>query len=282
MRELTADDLRTVVARTIEPSISIHRTAREERSDDNLSFKGRWEPPTDEEVDDFILSNPNLDQDLREQLTDPGLLGFAAKRARASDNWIKTFGKDIDRWVVDAKWLRADFPWLHDSHEREPEVSDLWTPDVSVQPPWVTTSPSCVLVAADLLRQGRLLSELTWRDFEKLVGELLESDGWSVEVTKQTRDGGIDVVASRDDPTVGKTKSLWQAKRYGPKSKVRLHEVRELSALREEFRATKAMVVTTNRLTRDAVAWIRRDIYRLGYKEHDDMAEWIRGKVLDV
>ena len=123
---------------------------------------------------------------------------------------------------------------------------------------------------------------MKWRDFEKLVGELLESDGWIVEVTKQTRDGGIDVVASRDDPTIGKIKSLWQAKRYGPKSKVRLHEVRELSAIREEFRATKAMVVTTNRLTRDAVEWIRRDIYRLGYKEHDDMAEWIRGKVLDV
>lgn len=282
MRELTADDLRTVVARTIQPSISIHRTARQERSDANLSFEGRWEPPTDEEVDDFILSNPNLDQDLREQLTDPGLLGFAAKLAKASDDWIETFGKDIDRWVVDARWLRADLPWLHESHGREPEVSDLWTPDVSVQPPWVTNSPSCILIAADLLRQGRLLSELKWRDFEKLIGELLESDGWSVEVTKQTRDGGIDVVASRDDPTIGKTKSLWQAKRYGPKSKVRLHEVRELSALREEFRATKAMVVTTNRLTRDAVEWIRRDIYRLGYKEHDDMAEWIRGKLLDV
>jgi hypothetical protein len=39
-------------------------------------------------------------------------------------------------------------------------------------------------------------------------------------------------------------------------------------------------MVTTSRLTRDAIEWVKRDIYRLGYKEHDHVKRWIEDVVL--
>ena len=158
--------------------------------------------------------------------------------------------------------------------------SEVWHPSQEPQPGWISRSPTAILLAADLLRTGRLLSELPWRTFEELIGQLLESDGWSVNVTRPSKDGGIDVVALRNDVTLGPIRSLWQAKRYGPRRHVRLSDVRELGGIMEIDRATKGVVVTTGRLTRGALDWIRRDKYRLDYKDAQKMEAWIRSKIL--
>jgi len=62
------------------------------------------------------------------------------------------------------------------------------------------------LIAA--VKQGKLLSELNWRDFEKLVAQLLEKSGWKMELTQGSKGGGIDVVAAMEDSEVGLIKSL--------------------------------------------------------------------------
>ena len=77
------------------------------------------------------------------------------------------------------------------------------------------------------------------------------------------------------DSVLGKVKSVWQAKRYGISNKVKLNEVRELSAIRASEMATKGIIVTTSHLTRDAVEWIKRDIYRLNYKDKKDLENWL-------
>ena len=177
-------------------------------------------------------------------------------------------------------------PWGVNGYWRDqyrvpvPVESELWTPSTSPAPLWLNATPTYVLLAFELVQQGKLLSELPWRQFEQLIAQLLEGDGWQVTLTQATRDGGVDVLATKLDQALGEIRTAWQAKKYGPKNKVKLAEVRELSAVREELRASKALVVTTSHLTRDALAWVRRDIYRLGYKEHDDLLRWIRGSVL--
>lgn len=159
----------------------------------------------------------------------------------------------------------------------KPNEPKIWKPsDQIVVPPWVGTTPSYILLAKDLLQHGELLSGLNWRDFEKLIGDLLEFDGWLVQVTQATRDGGIDVVAIKSDPVLGKIKSIWQAKKYGQHNKVKLSEVRELSAIREYEKATKAIIVTTSHLTHDAIEWVKQDIFRLGYKDKEDLKKWLQ------
>lgn len=281
MQHLTAQDLRDMVRTVISDSIEVYRGSRS-LQDSQYQVPSGY--PTDEEIDDFIFHNTMLDEETVEQLIDPGLLGFSAKTARTTEEWLYAFKNALEEWSTSRAWLAADEPLRKYTFLVEtPEHTQIWKPAVNIEVPgWVETSPTYIMMALQLLRQGRLLSELNWREFEKLIGDLLESEGWQVEVTKATRDGGLDVVATRSDPIVGMIKSVWQAKKYDLSNKVRLGEVRELSAIRDDQKATKAMIVTTSRLTRDAIDWIKRDVYRLGYKERGDIEKWLQSYVLQL
>jgi restriction system protein len=133
------------------------------------------------------------------------------------------------------------------------------------------------LIAA--VKQGKLLSEINWRDFEKLVAQLLEKSGWKMELTQGSKGGGIDVVAAMEDSEVGLIKSLWQTKKFHPSNKVQINVVRELSAIRDDQKATKGMIVTTSSLSKGALNWIRRDEYRLRYKDKNDIENWVLGTI---
>jgi Holliday junction resolvasome RuvABC ATP-dependent DNA helicase subunit len=97
------------------------------------------------------------------------------------------------------------------------------------------------------------LLQLSPRDFEKRVAELLGEMGFRVvELTKTTGDGGIDIVAVSDTPITG-GRYLVQCKRFGPKSSVGSPLVREFyGALKADRRAVKGILITTSRFTPDA------------------------------
>ena len=66
--------------------------------------------------------------------------------------------------------------------------------------------------AKEILRKGDSLDVLNWHEFEKLIAELLASDGWNVSPTRRTKDGGIDIVSIKEDKKLGFSKVLWQIK----------------------------------------------------------------------
>ncbi|HYK00351.1 MAG TPA: restriction endonuclease [Thermoanaerobaculia bacterium] len=271
--QVTAQDLRDVVSAIIAPGIKIHRAARNAQG---LEIEYEIGPePCDEEIDDFIASNVLFDEELRMHLIDPGLLGFHSQTGTGSQEAIDEFRRQVGQWAASPEWLEARLPWLPNGSTCDSADSLLWIPDTGPRPGWVVAARSYVLLAAQMLSRGRLLSELSPRDFEFLVGELLEHDGWRVEVTRGTRDGGMDVIATRTDQSLGELRTLWQAKKYAPGNNVRLSQVRELSAVLERERASKALIVTTSQLTRDALAWIRRDTYRLGAKNRKAVEAWV-------
>src|SRR5437868_1276770 len=71
---------------------------------------------------------------------------------------------------------------------------DLETVGRPVRELVLSTSPSIQLILD--LQKGRLqFEDMHWRQFEELVAELLQNDGYTVELTKKTRDGGIDILA---------------------------------------------------------------------------------------
>lgn len=275
---LTTQDLRNLIGDTISETIEIHRGSRS--VSEGSAYERPNGPPTDEEIDDFVAHNPLFGDELQEQLVVPGLLGFSNTTAQASKAWIQEFRKNARDWSNNSSWLAADLPWLTPAQSQLVGESELWLPTGLSRPNWVSSSPTAVMMAADLLRSGGALSELSWRNFEELIGRLLESEGWVVDVTRPSKDGGIDVIALRDDATLGPIKSLWQAKRYGPSRKVRLAEVREFGGIVDFDRATKGVIVTTSRLTAGALDWIRRDKFRLDYKDASRMEAWIRANLL--
>jgi hypothetical protein len=271
--QVTAQELRDIVEAIIAPGIGIHRKARNARGHTSDYFDD--ERPSDEEIDAFIATNTFLDEDLKSQLTDEGLLGFPSRIGSATAQAVDEFRRSVGQWAASREWLDAQVFGLPNEPHHAPTESLLWVPPSHVRPGWVDASCSYLLVAAELLRRGRLLSELTPREFEFVVGELLEHDGWHVEVGRGTRDGGVDVVATRSDPTLGDVRTLWQAKKYAPGNNVRLSQVRELAAVLERERASKALIITTSHLTKDALAWIRKDTYRLSAKDRPSVERWV-------
>ena len=90
-----------------------------------------------------------------------------------------------------------------------------------------------------------------------------------------TKDGGIDVVATRADPVIGQLKAIWQAKRYREGRKVQVSQARELSGVVQREGVTKGILVTTSSFTRGAIKWVRQDEFRLNAKDSEDVKRWI-------
>ena len=127
----------------------------------------------------------------------------------------------------------------------------------------------------NLLAQRIALTDLSPRRFEKLLAELLEAEGYVVTLGRGTKDGGIDVWAEREQPGIGLCAVVWQAKNPLPKNSVGIKVVRELAGVREDSGATKGMIATTTRLTKDALAYVERRKYTLGKVDGEDLIAWI-------
>jgi hypothetical protein len=85
-------------------------------------------------------------------------------------------------------------------------------------------------------------------DFEELVAEIWEAEGFTTNVRQGSRDRGIDVEAVKDQYKV-----LIQAKRYSSGNKVGSQEVRKYATLyQQDQMANEVAIVTTSQFTSEA------------------------------
>jgi restriction system protein len=111
------------------------------------------------------------------------------------------------------------------------------------------------------------LNDMSWRDFEFLVGEYFRRRHFSVEETKDGADGGVDLIAKK-----GREKYLIQCKQWKVPI-VRVNVVRELLGVVVGAGATGGIVVTSGEFTKDAITFARaNNIMLLDGKElHKNM-----------
>lgn len=120
------------------------------------------------------------------------------------------------------------------------------------------------------------VSNLSPRQFEELIAELLEDFGCDVHLTPTTRDGGKDILAYM--PTaLGRILCLVEAKRYRQDRPVGVGLVRQLYGTLADAGATNAMLVTTSSFSKDARAFRNKHQYRLDLRGYADVIEWIKG-----
>lgn len=97
------------------------------------------------------------------------------------------------------------------------------------------------------------LDALSGIEFENLIKQLLELMGFHTEMTKASGDGGIDIIATLDQPLTG-GRYLIQCKRYAADSLVGSATVREFyGALTADRRAAKGILITTSGFTAQAL-----------------------------
>lgn len=159
-----------------------------------------------------------------------------------------------------------------------------WQDDASLLKPLadIVVPPAVIqlggLVSADLIAHFALhpeeMREMPHRKFEELVAEIFSRFGYDVELTKQTRDGGTDIIAIRNAEV--RTRFLIQCKRLKAGNKVSVEPVRELLGVKHDLGASKGIIATTVYFTADAQTLIDRHRWDLEGKDYDGVVDWLQ------
>jgi Restriction endonuclease len=135
-------------------------------------------------------------------------------------------------------------------------------------------------VSARLLEQlahdPQLLYRLNPRQFEEVIAELFEREGYDVTLTAQTRDGGADLFVL-DRRVIGSFLYVVECKRYGAHRPVGVGLVRQLYGVVQATRATAGILATTSFFTRDAHSLQRDLCFQLSLRDFSALSQWLRG-----
>jgi restriction system protein len=244
-------------------------------------------PIAEWEVAEFLLQCPFEQVELSRVLRD----GSDLSTIELSDLEFFQFTEDVLAWASNNSWLGADdwplvlsdgsYVWTRDfiasrqiqyAEVGRYDTKQLEVPENRTE---ITRFSPVFPIIQRILNRDIALYEITPRDFEILVADLLVQDGYKVDVGRGTKDGGVDIIAVKDLGISGMFKAVWQAKRNKLTNKVGISVIRELADVRNEHQASKAIIVTTSFLTRGALARVRRDQYVLGKVDRDDLLEWM-------
>lgn len=124
-------------------------------------------------------------------------------------------------------------------------------------------------------RDNSILFDIDPRRFERLVAELLQSQGYQVELTKQTRDGGYDLMAIYQTD-YHEFKMLVECKRYAQQRKVGIDIVRSFCDVINTEQANKGLIVTTSTFTSGVKDRASEKGYLLDLADGRDILEWTR------
>lgn len=124
-----------------------------------------------------------------------------------------------------------------------------------------------------IMTNDELLMTLNSRKFEILLADILEVFGFEIELTKHTRDGGIDLIAIKHNDILGVQKYLLEAKRW--RNKVGVQPVRSLVFLHGYHKASKSILVTTSEFTKGAWELQNEFKYTLDLKDRKALRRWV-------
>lgn len=119
-----------------------------------------------------------------------------------------------------------------------------------------------------------ILRTLSSRRFEEVVAELLELQGYKVELTPASRDGGFDMYAAKND-AIGQFLYLIECKRYSPPNKVGVQIVRALHGVVQQERATAGVIATTSFFTDDAKEFQQEVKHQLQLRDYLELQKWL-------
>lgn len=106
-----------------------------------------------------------------------------------------------------------------------------------------------LLAEAETRAASAPLQQMSWRDFEQVVGAHFERLGYSVSFTPDGADGGVDVVARKGSETFLTQCKQWRATQVG------VSVVRELFGVMAARGATGGFVISIGPFTADARAF---------------------------
>ena len=179
-------------------------------------------------------------------------------RQKVEDHLFYLIFRQIPTWATVAT-VTASYPVLRYVLPALTHGS-LWTLVISAFAPWLTLGLALIALYAEgdkykrhrlLVRQSSLetLREMTWLEFEHLVGEVYRQQGYQIEEKGGSGpDGGVDIVLRRAGETVLVQCKQWKQARVGAPT------VRELRGAVARDGAARGIFVTCGTFTRESIA----------------------------
>ena len=129
---------------------------------------------------------------------------------------------------------------------------------------------------AYLRRKPELFYSLSPRKFEEVVAHLLEQQGFVIELTPQSKDGGKDIYAVQKT-SLGQFLFVVECKRHNPRNPVGVGLVRQLYSVVMAERATAGILATTSFFTKDARRFqLDQGLhYQLSLRDFLDLQSWL-------
>lgn len=126
-----------------------------------------------------------------------------------------------------------------------------------------------------LSEQPRSVYQLPPREFEELIAELISREGFGVQLTQATRDGGRDILATLNSQ-FGQHLYLVECKRYSEENPLSVRIVREFYGVISQSHAVSGMLVTSSFYTKPALQFASTIRMRMVLKDFRDLSAWIK------
>lgn len=129
-----------------------------------------------------------------------------------------------------------------------------------------------------IARKPEILDQLTYRQFEEIVCDLFEKKGYNVKLTKQTRDGGKDVIIVNHS-LLGELVFYAECKKYARTRPVGVGLVRELYGTVSADRVTAGILITSSYFTDDAWRFRGKVKAQMNLLDYSDLIREIQNGV---
>ena len=156
--------------------------------------------------------------------------------------------------------------------------SDIVLPDKDLIVPSKDIITGVTIINGSLLKRvkdnPKIIDEFSSHEFEEIVCELLDKQGYDVKLTKQTRDGGKDIIVVQKS-VLGEFCIYVECKKYDKSNPISVKLVRELYGTVMADGATAGMLITTSYFTKDAKEYRNKIRYRMILKDYNDLIQEI-------
>ncbi|WP_419698130.1 restriction endonuclease [Mucilaginibacter sp. NFX135] len=126
----------------------------------------------------------------------------------------------------------------------------------------------------DIYNDNELIFKIEPRNFEEMVAELLRKKGFDVKLTKQTRDGGYDLIAVNNIAGFP-YRFLVECKRYARNRKIDVNIIRSFCQVMNTNNSN-GIIVTSSFFSPDAIDYQAKHApHQLHFKDNGDIIDWV-------
>jgi hypothetical protein len=119
------------------------------------------------------------------------------------------------------------------------------------------------------------IKNMSHREFEFFVADIFEKLGFTVKITKATRDGGKDIIATKSDPIPYTL--IVECKHWRENHKVDVSVVRSVYGVQVATQANQSVIVTSSKFTKDAREFVAERKSLMALLDIDDLIKLVMG-----